>query len=232
MKRLVILFALPALLLVIWFGGQQRKDESAAEITIATDRVTATRGEVINTINTLGGVRLTEDSTFGDDGSSQLTFRLPTRQLERAIAELNGIGGQVASQSIDLTGTVAEAQGMSDTLGGVRDCLGKVSSGLGGDAVSTLRDQLQTCDDTLLGATDRAASAPSDLAVARLTVTIQPERSVNPFLVIAALAILAATLVMGVIVIRSTRRPDYDDLGVDDDTGVIHLEDDLFSRRN
>ena len=84
MKRLVILFALPALLLVIWFGGQQRKDESAAEITIATDRVTATRGEVINTINTLGGVRLTEDSTFGDDGASHLTFRLPTRQLERA----------------------------------------------------------------------------------------------------------------------------------------------------
>lgn len=232
MKRLAILFALPALLLVIWWGGQQSRDQSAAEVDIATERVTATRGAVINTVSALGGKRIIEDSHFGDDGTSELVFRLPTRQLERAIAELDGIGGKVTDQSVDLSETVAQAQGVDDTISGVRGCLGEVAD-LGGEhGLSAVKDKVDTCERALQGAGDTAATATNDLGVARLTVRVHPERSVNPFLVIAALVILVATVVMGMIVVRSTRAARDDDLGIDDDTGVIHLEDDLFLRRN
>ncbi len=231
MKRLVVLFALPALLLVIWWGGRQSRDQSAAEIDIATERVTATRGAVINTVSALGGRKVVEDSHFGDDGSSELVFQLPTRQLERAIAELDGIGGRVTDQSVDLSDTVAQAQGVDDAISGARGCLGEVAKLGGSDGLSEVKDKVDTCDRALAGAGDAAATATKDLAVARLTVRVHPERSVNPFLVIAALVILVATLVMGAIVVRSTRQ-GRDDFVIDDDTGVIHLEDDLFLRRN
>lgn len=231
MKRLVVLFALPALLLVIWWGGRQSRDQSAAEIDIATERVTATRGAVINTVSALGGKKVVEDSHFGDDGSSELVFRLPTRQLERAIAELDGIGGRVTDQSVDLSDTVAQAQGVDDAISGARGCLGEVAKLGAGDGLSEVKDKVDTCDRALEGAGDAAATATNDLAIARLTVRVHPERSVNPFLVIAALVILVATLVMGAIVVRSTRQ-GRDDFVIDDDTGVIHLEDDLFLRRN
>lgn len=232
MKRLAILFALPALLLVIWWGGQQSREQSAASVDIATERVTATRGSVINAITALGGKRIIEDSHFGDDGTSELVFRLPTRQLERAIAELDNIGGQVTDQSVDLSETVADAQGVDDRISGVQGCLGEVA-GIGKNVgLSEVKDKVDTCNRQLQSAGDAAATATNDLAVARLTVRVHPERSVNPFLVIAALVILIATLVMGTIVVRSTRHGRDDDLGIDDDTGVIHLEDDLFLRRN
>ena len=231
MKRLALLFALPALLLVIWVGGRQSRDKSAAEVDIATERVTATRGAVINAVAALGGKRITEDSHFGDDGSSELVFHIPTRQLERAIAELDGIGGRVTDQSVDLSETVAEAQGVDDAISGARGCLGEVASLGGNHGLSEVKDKVDTCDQALRGAGDAAATATKDLAVASLTVRVHPERSVNPFLVIAALVILVATVSMGAIVVRSTRHP-RDDLVIDDDTGVIHLEDDLFLRRN
>lgn len=225
-KRALILLALPALLLAVWVTGE-RNGDAAASVDVVSDKVTATRGAVINTIEGLGGQRVAEKSEFGDDGRSVLTFRLPTRQLERALADLDQLGGRVSAQEVDLSDQLGAARGLEDRLGAVGECLGQIPRSA--EDLARVRDQVDDCSRSLRDVGQAASTTGADV-VARLVVDIHPARSVNPLLVWAALAILAASVIMAVTVILSGRRRGEVDLR--EDTGQLVIDDDLYLRRN
>lgn len=226
MSRIVKLLLLPAAVGLVWWMGTFH-DSPSATVDLVTTKVTALRGTVINRMQQLGAIRTAEQSHFGDDGTSELRFRIPTARVEEAIVTLDQLGGRVTDQDVELASAVDDATTLDDRLGTLGDCLDNVeraaTGGTGGIATKAAG-----CRQTLTAITDTTAATASSST--ELAVRIHPERSVNPFMVAGALVMLAATVAMGVIVLRSTRTRRNIDLR--DDAELFDLDDEIYLRRN
>ncbi|MCC6227085.1 MAG: hypothetical protein IT195_11875 [Microthrixaceae bacterium] len=215
MKRAAALVGIPLLLALLWVSSESRSTNTA-EVRITADRPTELRTSVIAALVGLGGVRVGEETSYSGRGSSKLAFDVPTARLEDALRSLDGLGGTVTSQRVDLTSAVDDSKRIDTSLGDVSDCLQRLGQGT----------TSETCRNALAGARKQLESSSVDLERSRLEVQVDPSGVSNPALIIAIALLCSAALGLGVMLWRSTRRPpdidltDFPDFGSDDE---LHL---------
>lgn len=215
MKRVAVLVGIPFLLALLWVSSESKSGHSA-EVRITADHPTELRSSVIAAMVGLGGVRVGENTTYDGRGSSRLEFDIPTARLEEALRSLDGLGGTLNRQEVDLTTAAEDSRAVDRSLDEVSDCLDRL-----GEATTSV-----ACRNALAAARKQLDSASVDLERSRLAVQIDPSGVSNPALVIAIALLCSAALGLGVMLWRSTRHPpeidltDFPDFGSDDE---LHL---------
>ena len=224
-KRTLMLLALPVALAVVWAVRSTGGDRSA-QVDITADHPTDLRTAVIASMSNLGGVRVSEHTSFDGRGSSELTFDVPTAKLEAALGALDGLGGTVTDQQVDLSQATDQAKDVTSRLGDLEGCLSKVSDA---SSVSSGRSALSTCQSDLSAVTSKMDSATVALDRAQLVVRIHPTGVSNPALIVAVILLLGAAAALGVLMWRSSRSHQDVDLR---EIGQFDSDDDLHLRRN
>ena len=222
---MLLLFAIPSGLLVMWWVSTSASPDSAAEIEVVTDNVAALRGTVIARMTAVGGVRVGEDTSYSGQGASTLEFRVPANRLEDALTELGDVGGQVTSQRINMDTASDSADQLKRELSGLDACLEDLSRVVArGDAGAVAAD-LGSCQrrlDTLTSSVTDAGAEISDVAV---RVRISPASSTNLLLILAIAIMAVALATMMVLTLRTIREERTIDLSDDEPAG-----DPMFDR--
>jgi hypothetical protein len=226
-KRKVLLIGVPLVVLAAWAASGVAGKQGDAEVDITAQHPVQLRTSVVAAVNAAGGVRVSEDTKFGDGGSSQLSFDVPTARIEEATQALAGLGGHITDQRIDLSDAADAASGLTQKVTAARSCVDNLSAGLAPAAAQT---QLAQCRDDLASVAGRLSSSKVDLTTSVLLVKISPVAGWNPALAIAILLLLAAAVGIGLLMWRSERfRPEVDMRELADYESV---DPDLHLRRN
>jgi len=220
-----MLLALPVALAVVW-AARSSGGAHSAQVDISADHPTQLRTAVIASMSNLGGIRTGEHTSFDGRGSSELTFDVPTGKLEDALGALDGLGGTVTDQQVDLTDATNQAKDVTSRLGDLQGCLSKVADSSG---VSSGKAALSTCQDDLAAVTTTMGAASVALDRAQLVVRIHPTGVSNPALIVAIILLLGAAAALGALMWRSSRSHEELDL-----REMTHYDsdDDLHLRRN
>jgi hypothetical protein len=186
------------------------------------------RGAVLARMSQLGGIRIGETTSFTGAGASELRFRIPTTRLEEAMVALDSLGGNVTSQSLDLSGLADRATTVESGVADLQTCLDGVAGALRVNPADAT-ERLASCQTTASRVGNEIDGASLSVDESELEVRIAPSTSSNPVLVAAILLLLAAAVGLSVMVWRAAKAKGEVDLRDIDDFGQF---DDPFLRRN
>jgi hypothetical protein len=201
-KRKVLLIGVPLVVLAAWAFSGARGTQGDAEVDISAQHPIQLRGAVVAALNTVGGVRVGEDTKFDGAGSSQLKFDIPTARIEEATQSLGTLGGHVTNQQIDLSNAADAASGVTQKLTEARTCVSTVGAVASSAAA---REQLARCSADLTTVAGRLNSSKVDLTTSVLLVKISPISGWNPALAVAILLLIIAAVGIGLLMWRTDR---------------------------
>jgi len=227
-KRVLTLLGLPVLLGLVWWSGSAKGPGATAEVAIDTTEVTQVRGDVIDRLTALGATKVGEDTAYGDESQSKLRFRIPTVRLEEALAGLDGIGGTVTAQRVQLADVDAAADGVADELAGVGTCLEALSDDVGRSSADATR-RLEQCRERLTATDQRLTEVPDVAGDAVLSVDISRTSTTSAPLIVAVVLLGVVLATMAYLTLRSTRGPIVD---VTEPRRDRLATDELYERRN
>ena len=228
MKRVVTLVGIPVLLALVWWSGESGKASTTAEVTIDTAKVVELRGLVISRLGGVGATKTAEATEYGDDGRSDLTFRIPPARLEEALVELNLVGGNVTKQEVQLDELTDQTDGIASGITGVGGCLDTLSQRIDARQLVSATDEVATCRKQLEATGKQLQESPQAARDAVLEVHILRTSTSSPALVVAVALLAIALATMAYLTLRSTRRDVLDIT----ERRAAHKVPDLYDRRN
>lgn len=221
------MIGVPLVVLAAWAISGTRSTTGDAEVDISAQHPIQLRGAVVAAINTVGGVRIGEDTKFDGGGSSQLKFDIPTARIEEATQSLGTLGGHITDQQIDLSNAADAAAGVSQKLTEARTCVDNLGGVVSSEAART---QLAQCRADLTTVAGRLGSSKVNLTTSVLVVKISPISGWNPALAVAILLLIVAAVGLGLLMWRTDRfQPSVD---VREMAEYAKADADLHLRRN
>lgn len=215
------------LVLAAWAASSVSSNKGDAEVDISAQHPIQLRGAVVAALNTAGGVRVSENTSYDDGGSSQLTFNVPTARIEEATQSLTTLGGHITDQRIDLSDAADAASGVSQKLTDARTCVDRLA---GVQSVAAAHQQVTQCRADLATVAGTLGSSKVDLTTSKLVVKISPISGSNPALIVAVALLVIAAIGIAMLLWRTDRfHPNVDVREMAEFEGI---GDDLHLRRN
>jgi hypothetical protein len=209
MKRATLL--LVAVVGVIGIVLYRSLGSTGAEITIEAERPADLRQAVVATVASFNGVRVTESTDFGGGGNSELSFTVPTGNLDQVVNALGNIGGRVVSQRIDRSDDVRTAASITSQVRELESCLSHAGSNPA--SLATCRNQAQAASTALTG-------APKLAETSELAVHLRQPAGLNLWVAGGIVVVLGAVVAAAVTLLRGRdrrgRTGDFDLFGDSD----------------
>jgi hypothetical protein len=226
-KRKALLIGVPLIVLAAWAASSVGGTHGDAEVDISAQHPIQLRGAVVATITAAGGVRVSEDTSYDDGGSSTLTFNLPTAKIEEATRALTTVGGHITDQKIDLSDAASAASGVSQKLTSAQSCVNSLGAAVSSESART---QLAQCRSDLAAAAGQLSNSKVNLTTSVLIVKISPISGFNPALLVCIFLLIIAAAGIGLLMWRTERfHPMVD---VREMADFESVDDDLHLRRN
>lgn len=201
--RRILLFALAPVALLLGNWVLSSWNTADATVKIEADHPSQLRSVIMTKVESFGGRRTDEHTTFSADSEADLHFIVPTARLEEILAGLEQVGGTVVDQDISYDDSASAASTVASGVDGVQACLGKVSGALttseGGNAQQALSD----CQRNLRSVSDQLSKVDPNIAQTELAVEVSQPSSIgwSGVLIVAALLIILSAV--AVLVFRA-----------------------------
>lgn len=227
MKRLLLVIGLPVALGLVWLAGERSGDGATVDVTVETDDVATLRATIHTQMSELGATRISEDTSYAEDGDSELTYRLPPKDLEDALSRLRLADGVVTDQRIAFD-RGSESDSVETDLAGLDTCLDEVARDVSSGTVPSA-ESVARCQERVESMTQILQGAPQLGSLVTLNIAIERRSTTSLLLVVAVVFLAIGLATLAYLTLRSTREDDYVDLT---DSRRTRQDDELYDRRN
>lgn len=197
--RRILLFALAPVALLLGNWVLSSWNTADATVKIEADHPSQLRSVIMSKVESFGGRRTDEHTTFSADSEADLHFIVPTARLEEILAGLEQVGGTVVDQDISYDASASAASSVASGVDGVQACLGKVSGALASSEGASPQQSLSECQRSLRSVSDQLSKVDANIAETALAVQVSQPSSIGwswLLLVAALLIILSAVAVL------------------------------------
>jgi len=194
-----------------------------ATVTLEAEDPAAMRLAIIGRLTTMGAVRVAEDSSFGSDAESSLTFRLPVSQTDAALGAFEQLGAKIIDQKVQFAASSGTAQGAASQVESARSCLKRAADiiSAGGEGATSA---VNKCEGELRGAVSQLDAPGAIGTQTDLTVRIISTQRSSPWIIPGIFAAIVLVLAAGGIFVRVMSRDQEVDLRGPVDQGGAAVE--------
>lgn len=202
--RRILLFALVPVALVVGNWALSTWNTADATVTIEDGHPSQLRATVMTTVESYGGRRTDEHTSFSANSEADLRFVVPTSRLEQILSALESGGGTVVDQDISYDQASSAASTVASGVDGVQACLGKVSGALTSQR-SSAGTALSDCQRSLHSVSDQLAKVDANIDETDLAINIVQPTSFKWSSLLIILAVMTTLSAVGVLVFRAGR---------------------------
>lgn len=209
MKRLMIIL-IGMVGLVAAGGILDTSTGRDASVTLEANDPAAMRLSIIGRLTTMGAVRVADDSSFGSNAESTLTFRIPVAQTDAALAAFEQMGAKILEQKVQFAAAAGSPQGAATKVESAQTCLKRAAGAIsaGGDGATAA---VAGCQAELRGVVTQL-DAPGVVGnQTDMTVRIISTQRSSPWMVTGIfLAIVLALAIAGLVIRMLSRDEEID----------------------
>ncbi len=210
MKRLMIIL-IGMVGLVAVRGILDTATRHDASVTLEASDPAAMRLSIIGRLTTMGAVRVAEDSSFGNNAESTLTFRLPVAQTDAALAAFEQLGAKILDQKVQFAAAAGSTQGAATQIESAQTCLKRAAGVIsaGGEGATAA---VAGCQAELRGVVTQLDAPGAVGYQTEMTVRIISTQRSSPWMVTGIFLAIVLALAIGGVVIRMLSRDEEVDI--------------------